>query len=553
MFEQLKRNSLRVWNLAQRFIPEPKPVDKNADALAVGLIGAGGIGGVHRAAIDRIAEVRLAGVSDFNTVVARQVGRRYDIPWHRDYKELLQDDALEAVIVASPSHLHAGMAMDVLDAGKHLLIEKPIALSVSEADRILARARERDLQVAVAHQFRTTSRFAAISELVAGGELGELLRGVWINHAVRTQAYYDASRWRGAWEGGGGALLNQYIHDIDMLCGVFGKPVEVSGKVGNLAHDTQVEDIATGVVVFESGAQVSFQVGLFDADPSSYLEVVGDKASLRESGSRVLSVPASPIRQYVQESAQQSGGNSIRERRKIKGKMEGGWGGHATLLRNFASAIRSGSELLVSGDDGRTALEVANGLLLSSATGRHIAIPIDRVAFDEAMTQMRNGEVAIADWFSSDAGQAAEKARKLAVNDQELAILGGPKAVSVEPKEQWAVPREEIKDAVGDLIDRNIFTQPGTGTTLQLEKRFADYIGSKFCLAQNNGTSTLWAAYYALGLGPGDEVIHPAYTWICAVAPAVHLGPAPSSAKSIPRPSASTPRTSRSASPRGRR
>ncbi len=108
-----------------------------------------------------------------------------------------------------------------------------------------------------------------------------------------------------------------------------------------------------------------------------------------------------------------------------------------------------------------------------------------------------------------------------------LAILGGPRAVRVEPREHWPVPADRIKAAIGDLIDRGIYTEAGTGTTVALEERFARYVGVRHCLAQNNGTSTLSAAYYALGIGPGDEVLHPAYTWLCSIAPAVHLGAKP--------------------------
>jgi perosamine synthetase len=109
----------------------------------------------------------------------------------------------------------------------------------------------------------------------------------------------------------------------------------------------------------------------------------------------------------------------------------------------------------------------------------------------------------------------------------QLALLGGPRSVTVNPKEHWPVPIEQIKAKVCQLIDEGIFWEAGTGVSLELERRLASYIGAKYCLTQNNGTSALWAAYYALGLGPGDEVLHPAYTFIASIAPAVHLGARP--------------------------
>jgi dTDP-4-amino-4,6-dideoxygalactose transaminase len=139
---------------------------------------------------------------------------------------------------------------------------------------------------------------------------------------------------------------------------------------------------------------------------------------------------------------------------------------------------------------------------------------------------------------------------------EELALVGGPKAVSVTPQENWPVPTERIKAAIGRLIDHEIYSEGGhlassaqrlaaafgfktsvsdLSPTIELEKRFAAYMGSKFCLAQNTGTSTLWAAYYALGVGCGDEVLHPAYGWICAISPAVHLGARPVFCEVTPR------------------
>lgn len=113
------------------------------------------------------------------------------------------------------------------------------------------------------------------------------------------------------------------------------------------------------------------------------------------------------------------------------------------------------------------------------------------------------------------------------VEEEKLAILGGPKAVTVEAKEHWPVPTDRIKTKVCELIDKGVFWEPGAGISLELERRFASYIGVKYCLAQNNGTSTLWAAYYAINLGHGDEVLHPAYSVISSIAPAVHLGARP--------------------------
>ncbi len=112
-------------------------------------------------------------------------------------------------------------------------------------------------------------------------------------------------------------------------------------------------------------------------------------------------------------------------------------------------------------------------------------------------------------------------------NSGRLAINGGPRAVTIQPKENWKTPKEELKRIVARMIDEGEWSVSGRGTPLEFERKFQQYIGARYCLTQNNGTSALWSAYYAVGVRPGDEVIHPAYTWICSIAPAVHMGARP--------------------------
>ncbi len=109
----------------------------------------------------------------------------------------------------------------------------------------------------------------------------------------------------------------------------------------------------------------------------------------------------------------------------------------------------------------------------------------------------------------------------------DLALFGGDRAVTAEAKENWPVPLDQIKGAVCRMIDEGVWSKSGEGTPLELEKRFAEYVGVDHCLCQHNGTSTLWAAYYAVGIRRGDEVLHPCYTWICSISPAVHMGARP--------------------------
>ena len=188
---------------------------------------------------------------------------------------------VDVVTVCTPTGKHAEVAIEALEAGKHVIIEKPAETTVAKTDEIIAAQQRAGTQVAVISQHRFDPATEVAVEAIAKGELGRLTSGVASIDWWRGQTYYDSGDWRGTWDlDGGGALMNQGVHTVDLLVATMGRPVEVFAYTGTLAHERiEVEDVAVGVVRFESGA-----LGVLHATTAAYpglsahLQVHGDRA-----------------------------------------------------------------------------------------------------------------------------------------------------------------------------------------------------------------------------------------------------------------------------------
>src|SRR5439155_7256778 len=159
-------------------------------------------------------------------------------------------------------------------------------------------ARRAGRVLAVCHNYPATPANVAARRLIDAGALGPLLRILWTSNGIRTQAYYNSDAWRGRWETeGGGVLINQTVHDLDLLCWLAGPPAEVAGVVARLSHATEVEDLACAAIRMASGALCSFQVSITDAPGSAVKELAGDRATLTLGSELQLARPQDPVRQ----------------------------------------------------------------------------------------------------------------------------------------------------------------------------------------------------------------------------------------------------------------
>ncbi len=250
------------------------------EQLRFGLIGCGRVAPRHAESISTLPGAVLAAVADINESRAHRFATQYRADPMTDYRRLLDRPDIDVVNICIPSGLHAQIAVDALAAGKHVLVEKPIALSLEDANRMIAAAKVADRKLCVVLQNRYNPPMQDLRRLVDEGALGKLLLGNATVRWYRPQEYYEDG-WHGTWAMDGGALMNQSIHHIDALQWLLGAPESVFAYTATLAHRMEAEDVGVAVIRFRSGA-----VGSVEGSTITYPEnLEGSVAIFGEHGS----------------------------------------------------------------------------------------------------------------------------------------------------------------------------------------------------------------------------------------------------------------------------
>lgn len=347
--------------------------------LRVGLVGAGAISIQHVEALAALPSTRLVAVASASEDRARALGEAQGVPWTTRLEELLARPDVDAVTICSPSGLHPAQALAALRAGKHVLIEKPIALSVADADAVIAEATARGLVAAVVSQRRFEPAVRALRDAVATGRLGRISLVIAEGLYFRPQSYYDSAAWRGTTALDGGVLMNQAIHTIDLIRWVGGPVVAVGGHVATLGHAMEAEDTAALTIRFASGALGSMcATTCVSPEQPVELRVYGERGHVRLTGADVAEweVPGTDAPSGTDEAADdprtEAGGPAVTRT----------WGtsaaGYLRQYADFVEAVRSGRPPAVTAQDGRDAVAIVAGVYESSRTGREVHI--DEVA-----------------------------------------------------------------------------------------------------------------------------------------------------------------------------
>ncbi len=221
------------------------------DTVRFGIIGVGGMGSGHARNMPFIDEVELTAVCDISPQALGVATEAFGVPGFATHTELLDSGLVDAVIVATPHYFHPPIAIDAMERGIHVISEKPMAVTVSGAEAMIEAARRTGVVFSVMFQQRTLPVSQAAKRLVDEGRLGELYRTLLIDSHFRSQAYYNSAGWRATWKGeGGGVLLNQAPHGMDLFTWLGGMPSRVIAKVATRQHTIEVEDEATALIEY---------------------------------------------------------------------------------------------------------------------------------------------------------------------------------------------------------------------------------------------------------------------------------------------------------------
>lgn len=305
-----------------------------------------------------------------------------------DAKALWDSGLADAVVIATPHTLHVPQCLGALRAGLHVLVEKPLAVEVAEARRLLREAR-RDRQMAIMFNQRTDPRYRKARELVASGQLGALQRIHWtVTDWFRTDAYYASSGWRATWAGeGGGVLLNQAPHNLDLWQWIFGMPATVQAfcRFGR-HHRIEVEDEVTAYLEYAGGASGIFITSTGEAPGVNRLEAWGDRGRLLVEGDAVVLWRNEPAASVFRRESRDQFARPATQRQDWTFDSSGGQ--HGDVLRNFVRAVRGEETLLAPAAEGARSLELANAMILSTVRGRPVKLPVPAAAYHRALARL---------------------------------------------------------------------------------------------------------------------------------------------------------------------
>lgn len=295
--------------------------------------------------------------------------KRAGVKLYADHKTMLAEVQPELVAIALGSGLKKRLACDCLNAGVNVIVEKPIALSLEEADAMVACARENGKTLCINHQLRFCPSVRAIRAAVQDGSFGQMYHAAAQIRRNRNQAYFDAGKWRGTWKNDGGTLMNQCIHYTDLLEWILGDVEEVFAYTDRLAHPyIEAEDMGLSLVKFKSGAYAMIEgtVNTYPKNLSDSMAFFGEKGTISVSG------------KYLDQAERWmfSDGTASLADSLAKYDIEDVGTGHVPLYRDMIEAIETGREPVCSGEEGRRALELVLGIYESAATGKPVRFPL---------------------------------------------------------------------------------------------------------------------------------------------------------------------------------
>jgi predicted dehydrogenase len=344
--------------------------------LRFAIIGAGIIAPSHARALGEIDDAELRVIADIDADRARQRADQFGVEWSGDIEATVARQDVDAVCVCVPTGFHAKVGGLAARAGKHVVTEKPIDVSLEAADSLIAACREARVKLAVISQMRYSPGMQQLKAALDDGKLGKPFLGQALVHWYRTDAYFASAGWRATWQlDGGGALTNQGVHFVDMLLWLLGDAESVYARCSTAAHDLEVEDVAVAMVNFVSGAQ-----GVIQASTATYpgfmerIELYGtDGSAIVEGGELVLleskrdrgETEPYGLRLALRERTAPPADEPIHQSY-----------GHAHQLADFVQAVRDDREPIINGEVARRPLELIQAVYRSSREGRVVTLPL---------------------------------------------------------------------------------------------------------------------------------------------------------------------------------
>ena len=364
------------------------------EQVRLGIIGIGGMGTQHAQNLlaGKVPEIRLTAVADVRPSRLEYAREHFpeEVRRFSDGRELIDSGSCDAVLIATPHYYHPDFVVYALQHGLHALSEKPAGVYTRQVREVNEIARKSDKVFAIMFNQRTNCVYRKLHEMIRSGELGAMKRMNWIiTDWYRTQAYYDAAGWKATWDGeGGGVLLNQCPHQLDLLQWLCGMPVKVRAFCHEAKwHDIEVEDDVTAYLEFENGATGVFVTSTGDAPGTNRLELTFEMGRIICEGDQLVFDRLAENERSFCKTCKEGFKKPDMERIVIDtdGKNEQ----HIGVMKAFAAHILRGEPLIAEGVEGIRGLTLSNAMFLSSWLNDSVEIPFDEDLFLRELNKRR--------------------------------------------------------------------------------------------------------------------------------------------------------------------
>lgn len=358
------------------------------DEVKIGIIGVGNMGSSHAKNIiaGNVPGAKLTALCDVNPDRLKAFP---DQKHFNDGEEMINSGEVDAVIIATPHYPHTTLGIAALKAGLHTLVEKPISVHKADCERLIAAHTDKKVVFAAMFNQRTDPRYIKLRELITSGQLGKINRVNWIiTDWFRTGAYYASGGWRATWSGeGGGVLLNQCPHQLDLMQWLFGMPTKVRSycQIGRF-HNIEVEDDVTAYLQYANGATGVFITTTGEAPGTNRLEVAAEQGKVIIEGEGIKWIRNE--QQTTEFSNTTKEGFAKPATWDITIPTKGTGEQHIGIMKNFVGSILRGEELIAPAAEGIHSVELANAMLYSSFTDTTLELPLDASAYEAHLKQL---------------------------------------------------------------------------------------------------------------------------------------------------------------------
>jgi len=336
----------------------------------VALVGCGRISSNHFEALSKIDGLDLVAVCDVVEERARSAGERWGVPWFTSYEQMLATVPCEVVTIATPSGLHPRQGALAARAGKHVVSEKPMAITLSAADELVRACDDAGVHLFVVKQNRLNATIQLLKRALDKGRFGRLYM---VNATVRwtrPQEYYDQAKWRGTWEFDGGAFMNQASHYVDLVQWLIGPVESVIAKTATMARRIEAEDSGAAILKFRNGAIGVLEVTMltFPKNLEGSITLLGEKGSVKIGGTAVNRIEHWQFADYDDD-------DKLVEAANTNPVSVYGFG-HEPYYRNVLKVLRGEAAADTDGRAGRKSLELILGIYESAKTGVEVPLPL---------------------------------------------------------------------------------------------------------------------------------------------------------------------------------